>query len=93
MIKSIRNKHLKNYWTKGQAKGLHAEWVSKLRRIMAALEAAEEPEDMNYPGSYFHELKGGKLGRYSVRLTGNFRVTFAWEKTNATDIDIEDYHK
>ena len=75
MIGSIRHKALRNYWTKGQTKGLNAEWIRKLRRIMSALEAAGRPEEMNYPGSYFHPLKGDRVGRYAVRLTANVRVT------------------
>ena len=93
MIGSIRHKALRNYWTKGRAKGLNAEWIRKLRRILAALEAADEPEGMNYPGSYFHPLKGGRAGRYAVRLTSNFRVTFGWDDDGAADVDIEDYHR
>ena len=46
----------------GQTMGLNAEWIRKLRRIMAALEAAGRPEQMNYPGSHFHPLKGGQSG-------------------------------
>ena len=48
---------------------------------------------MNYPGSYFHSLKGGREGRFSVRLTANFRVTFGWDEDGAVDVDIEDYHR
>ena len=48
---------------------------------------------MNYPGSYFHRLKGDRAGRYAVRLTANFRVTFGWEDDGAADVDMEDYHR
>ena len=93
MIGSIRHKALRNYWTRGQTKGLNAEWIQKLRRILAALDAAERPEQMNYPGSYFHPLKGEQAGRFSVRLTGNYRVTFGWDDDGAAHLDIEDYHR
>ena len=63
VIGSIRHKGLRNYWAAGQTKGLNAEWRSKLRRILSALEAADRPEQMNYPGSYFHPLKGEWAGR------------------------------
>ena len=72
--------------------GVDAGWIRKLRRILSALEAAERPEHMNYPGSYFHPLKGNSEGRYSVRLTANYRVIFDWEEDGAVDVDIEDYH-
>lgn len=92
VIGSIRHKGLRDYWTRGRAKGLNATWIRKLRRILSALEAAERPEHMNYPGSHFHPLRGGKEGRYSVRLTANYRVTFGWDEDGAADVDIEDYH-
>ncbi|WP_424992700.1 type II toxin-antitoxin system RelE/ParE family toxin [Oceaniradius stylonematis] len=92
MIRSIRHKALKAYWTEGKTKGLNAQWLRKLDRIMTALDAAEKPEAMNYPGARFHSLTGDKAGRYSVRLTGNYRVTFAWSDQDAIDVDLEDYH-
>ena len=58
----------------------------------AALEAAEQPEQMSYPGSCFHLLTGDRAGRYSVRLTANVRITFEWDGDGAVDVDIEDYH-
>ena len=60
MIGSIRHKGLRDYWTRGQARGVNAGWIRKLRRILSALEAAERPEHMNYPGSHFHPLRGNR---------------------------------
>lgn len=92
MIGSIRHKGLRAYWNKGQTKGLNADWVARCRRIMMALNAASVPAEMNLPGYRFHALTGRMAGRYSVQLTGNFRVTFAWEDDCAVEVDIEDYH-
>ena len=92
MIGSIRHKALRRYWTTGQTKGLNTKWVGKLRRILSALDAADRPEEMNYPGSHYHSLIGDRAGRYSVRLTANVRVTFGWDDDGASDVDIEDYH-
>lgn len=92
MIESIRHKALRAYWMTGRKRGLHAHWMSRLRRMLTALEVAEKPEGMNYPGSHFHALKGDRVGRYSVRLTANVRVTFGWGDDGATDVDMEDYH-
>lgn len=92
MIRNIRHKALNAYWESGRTKGLNAEWLNKLRRILLALEAASAPDEMDYPGAYFHRLTGNQAGRYSVRVTGNWRVTFGWDKDEATDVDLEDYH-
>lgn len=48
------------------------------------------PQDMNVPGFFFHGLKG--VERYSVRVTGNWRITFSWRGVDAVDVDLEDYH-
>ena len=92
MVGSTRHKALRNYWTSGQTKGLNAEWLRRLRRGLSALEAADRPEQSNYPGSYFHRLKRDRVGRYAVRLTANVRVTFGWDDDGAAEVDTEDYH-
>ncbi len=40
-----------------------------------------------------HALKGDRAGRYAVRLTANWRLTFGWAEDSAVDVDIEDYHQ
>ncbi len=46
---------------------------------------------MNIAGLHFHGLHS-KPKRWSVRVTGNYRITFGWSGENALDIDFEDYH-
>jgi toxin HigB-1 len=60
-------------------------------RILQLLEVAAQPEEMNIAGFRFHGLRG-KPQRWSVCVTGNYRITFAWSGENALDIDFEDYH-
>ena len=92
MIVSIRHKGLRRYWETGSAKGLRADWVPRLRRQLLALDAATRPEDMDLPGYRFHALKGREAGRYSIRVTGNRRLTFTFDGVDAVLIDLEDYH-
>ena len=47
--------------------------------------------NMNIAGLRFHGLQG-KPRRWSVRVTGNCRITFGWSGENALDVDFEDYH-
>lgn len=47
---------------------------------------------MNIPGLVFHALKGKEKGRYSVRVTGNWRITFGWDGQNVVEVDLDDYH-
>ncbi len=63
-----------------------------MARLLARLDAAQAPDDMNLPGYRFHELKGGRAGTYSVQVTGNWRITYKWDGADAVDVDLEDYH-
>jgi len=65
--------------------------VRKCTRILQLLELAEQPEDMNISGFRFQGLRGSPK-RWSVRVTGNYRITFGWSGEDAGDIDFEDYH-
>ena len=45
---------------------------------------------LNLPGFHFHRLYGTQ--RFSVRVTGNWRITFGFKGDDAADVDLEDYH-
>jgi len=57
-----------------------------------ALPASAEATDMNLPGFRFHELTGNRKGSYSVKVSGNWRITFIFRRGNAYDVNLEDYH-
>lgn len=91
MIKSFRSKALTLFASKGDASKLPVKNHSRVRRILAALDVATKPEEMNLPGFGFHGLEG-KPKRYAVDVNGNYRVTWGWEDPDAIDVDVEDYH-
>jgi len=91
MIRSFKSKVLKKFAATGDASKLPVPEGDRVRRILVRLDAAIKPEDMDLPGFRFHGLQG-KPKRYSVRVTGNYRITFGWDGEDAIDVDIEDYH-
>jgi proteic killer suppression protein len=92
MIKSIRHKGLKKLYNTGSKQGILPEHASRLRIILARLDACSSPEDMNLPGLALHQLKGTLKGFWSVSVSGNWRVIFRLENGNALDVDYVDYH-
>jgi toxin HigB-1 len=60
--------------------------------ILDRLDASLVPGDMNLPGLNFHPLAGEMRGRYAVKVSGNWRITFAWDDEDAVHVDLEDYH-
>ena len=92
MIKSFKHKGLENFFYEGSKMGIRPEHAKKLERILDRLQAAKNVKDMNYPGSYLHQLSGDKDGQYSVRVSGNWRVFFEFIKGDAYIVDYDDYH-
>ncbi|HEY7248506.1 MAG TPA: type II toxin-antitoxin system RelE/ParE family toxin [Xanthobacteraceae bacterium] len=92
MIRSFKSNALERYWTKGQEGRIKPEWRKKMRLVLSRLDAAEQPGEMNAPGYGFHALTGNLRGRYAVRVSHNWRITFAWSGKDAIDVDLEDYH-
>ena len=91
MIESFRHKGLEEICRAGKTHRIGAAYIRKCIRILQSLEVATKPEEMNMVGFHFHGLEGIPQ-RWSVRLTGNYRITFSWSGNNAVAVDFEDYH-
>ena len=59
---------------------------------LAALDTAREIDDMDIPGFKLHPLKGKLKGRWSISVSGNWRITFEFRDGNAFVLNYEDYH-
>lgn len=92
MIKSFRHKGLERFFLAGVSGGVQGRHASRLRMQLAALNTATGIEDMDIPGYRLHPLKGAKQGRWSISISGNWRLTFEFADGNAYRVDYEDYH-
>ena len=92
MIKVFRHRGLDRYFTKGTAAGIQAKHENRVRLILARLHASTSARDMNLPGLKLHPLKGKKKGTWAVSVSGNWRITFAFDGTDVIEVDYEDYH-
>lgn len=92
MIESIRHKGLKLLWEKDNAAKLPAAQVFKIRMILTLLDSAINVQDMNFPGSDLHPLKGDLAGFWAIKVSGNYRLIFRFENENAYEVDYIDYH-
>jgi proteic killer suppression protein len=63
------------------------------QRKLKMIDVAARLEDLNTPpGNRLEPLKGDQAGRFSIRINEQYRVTFRWEKGNAYEVRVEDYH-
>jgi proteic killer suppression protein len=92
-IRAFRHAGLARFFATGSKAGIRPEHAARLRRLLALLDAASGPQELALPGGRLHPLKGARAGRWTLTVSGNWRVTFAFTaKQEVTDVDYEDYH-
>ncbi len=63
------------------------------QRKLKAIDVAARLDDLTIPaGNRLEKLRGDQLGRHSIRINDQFRVTFRWEEGDAHEVRVEDYH-
>jgi proteic killer suppression protein len=92
MIKNWQHKGLKQFYETGTTKGIQVAHAKRLTIILQRLDAAIKPDDLNLPGMRFHHLKGKQKGFFSVSVSGNWRVIYKFNQSNAILVDYLDYH-
>ena len=70
-------------------KDLHRKGQIKLARL-GAVTSMQDLQEIR--GNRFEKLKGKRKGQYSIRIHDQYRICFKWEKRNAVDVEIVDYH-
>ena len=91
-ILGFRHKGLELFFTTGSVAKIEARHAPRLRLILGRLNVATAPRDMDLPGLFLHALKGRREGTWSVRVSGNWRVTFEFVGQDTDRVDYEDYH-
>ncbi len=92
MIISFQHKGLRKFYKTGSKQGIIAAHETKLQMILAALEIAEIPEELDLPAFFLHPLKGDLKGYWSIKVNGNWRVIFRFKANDVELLDYLDYH-
>lgn len=93
-ITGFKSGAVKLFAEKQDARKLPRQHLKRISRILTLLDDDEPLHALRTAGGYrLHELKGKRKGEWSVRVSGNMRITFRIDKDgNAYDIDWLDYH-
>jgi proteic killer suppression protein len=89
-IIGFRHKGLERFFTTGGKSGIQDKHADRLRLILGRLNVATSAQDMNLPGLDLHELRGSRKGTWAVKVSGNWRVTFACAARDVDRVDYED---
>jgi proteic killer suppression protein len=92
-IRTFAHAGLRRLYLRDQARGLPSEAVDKLRKMLAFLQDMETEQEVRaLPGWRAHQLTGDRAGTWSLRVTGNWRLTFRVEAGELVEVNYEDYH-
>ena len=92
MIKSFKHKGLKQYFEYGTIKGIQSKHERKIKLRLTALNTAFAIDDLQLPGFNLHQLKGDRNELWSIKVNGNWRITFTFKDGDVYIVDYEDYH-
>lgn len=92
-IKSFKHKGLKKFFYEDDKSKLNPNHIETIGDILDALEASHHPIDMKAIfDAEFSEKKGSGQGVYSVKVNGQWRITYEVENDGAVIVDYRDYH-
>ncbi|WP_340609072.1 type II toxin-antitoxin system RelE/ParE family toxin [Xenorhabdus bharatensis] len=92
MIKSFKHKGLKKFFLKNDSSGLEQKLVPRIKNRLTIIDSASCIEAINLPGYDLHELKGNRKNIWSIKVSGNWRITFKFINGDAEILNLEDYH-
>jgi proteic killer suppression protein len=92
VIKSFQHKGLERFFRRGETKGILAQHVGRVQRILDLLDDASDPQELKIPGMFLHPLKGDRKGQWAMSVSGNWRITFAFDGEDVIVVNLEDYH-
>jgi proteic killer suppression protein len=92
MIRTFRHRGLKRLFHDGNPSGVRAEQRARVSDVMANLDTALRPSDVDLPGYRLHALKGERKGFWSITINGNWRITLRFLDGDCFDVDLVDYH-
>jgi proteic killer suppression protein len=92
MIKTYRHNGLKELFETSATRRIDAKFHARSLEVLDVLNRATDLRAMNLPSFRLHQLKQFKPIRYSVWITGAWRITFEWDKGDAYRVDLEQYH-
>jgi toxin HigB-1 len=92
MIKTFKHKGLKELFEKARTARIDAKLHTRVLERLDALNRAPNLQALDLPGFNTHPLKQFKPLRYSIWVTGAWRITFEFDRGDADRVDLEQYH-
>lgn len=92
MIRSFADDHTERVWRRLRTK-LHPDTQRRAWNKLAMLNRAATLNDLRVPpGNRLEQLRGDRVGQFSIRINQQWRICFRWTEAGPEDVQITDYH-
>lgn len=92
MIRKFKHRGLKRLFERDDRSRVRQDQLETIEDILAFLDIATNPQDLDKPDYNLHPLKGTLKGFLSVKISGNWRIVFRFDDGDAFDVDLIDCH-
>ena len=93
MIRSFRDSETQRVFSRRRSRKLPSEVQRVALRKLLVLDAADRLDDLGAPpGNRLQKLSGDRKDQWSIRINDQWRICFRWERGEALDVEIADYH-
>ena len=93
MIQSFKCKETEKIFNGLFSQKFPADIQTRSFNKLAAIHASITLDDLKTPPSNnLEQLKGDRIGQYSIRINNKYRVCFTWNERIADNVEIVDYH-
>lgn len=97
MIQSFADKGTEDIFdgtdSKAARKTCPRETWARARLKLDDINQARHYGDLRLPRSNnLHPLKDDRAGQWAISINDQYRICFRWERTDALDVEITDYH-
>ena len=93
MIKSAADKRTARFLGGEAVREFQAIDKQARKRLRVLHEASCIEDLMALPSNRFEALVGNRKGQFSIRINARWRICFRFEKGDAHDVEIVDYHR
>jgi len=93
VIKTFKDDETKKIYQRQRSRKLPADIQQVALRKLRMINNAISINDLRVPpANRLEKLSGNRAGQWSIRINDQWRVCFWWEGSDASDVEITDYH-
>ena len=93
MIRSFADAETELFYTSGKSRRVPTEIRARAAKRLTQVNAATRIEDLRLPpANQLEALKSDRKGQWSIRINSQWRICLRFDKGDAFDVEIVDYH-